>query len=189
MMPRGPMVILIGMRGSGKTTIGRGVAGKLSRTFIDLDMAVLDTFEQPTVRRVWSEFGESVWREAEANAFARILSQQSQMDDDVVLALGGGAPVISGVRDAIIRERAAGRALACYLRCSPEVLIQRLARSESDRPALTPLDAEQELRTVLASRTPIYEALADIKIDVTDDDVERHAAELAREIHRWTFQA
>ena len=86
----------MGLRGSGKTTIGRRLADALGMPFIDLDEQVLATFTEDSVGRVWAAHGEQAWRRAESSALTTVVE-----DDDRVIALGGGTPMIE---QAVVRS-------------------------------------------------------------------------------------
>ena len=156
-------VLLIGLRGSGKSTIGRELAGRLSRPFVDLDERVLATFAEASVSEVWSAHGEAAWREREAAVLEAVLR-----DADQVVALGGGTPMIADARRRIESCRRAGEARVVYLQCDVKELARRLTRDVGDRPSLTGADPVDEIRTVLEAREPTYRELADFVCDVTD---------------------
>ena len=89
-------VLLIGLRGAGKTTLGRALAESSSRHFQDLDDLALQSCEESSVREVFDRRGESAWRAAESAAFIRALETRN-----LVLALGGGAPMIDSIKRSI----------------------------------------------------------------------------------------
>lgn len=152
----------MGLRGSGKTTIGRLLAGALNLEFIDLDERVLACFEEGAVAEVWASRGEAAWRRAEAAELDRALD-----GDGCVIALGGGTPMIETARARIEAEREAGRAVTVYLRCDPLELARRMTRDPGDRPPLRGADAVEEIGDVLADREPTFRRLADVEHDVT----------------------
>ncbi len=155
-------VLLVGLRASGKTTAGRGLAGLLRMPFVDLDERVLAGFGEPTAAAVWGSLGESAWRDAERLALEEVLAAAGQ-----VIALGGGTPMIAAARSLVEREKRRGAAFVVYLRCSAEELSRRLAREPGDRPSLTGAPPDREVAEVLAARDPVLRALADLEIDVT----------------------
>ncbi|MHC4416103.1 MAG: shikimate kinase [Planctomycetota bacterium] len=172
--------LLIGLRGCGKTTVGRVLAARLRRPFIDLDEVVLASFSEPTVHAVWSVHGEPAWRAAEV----RILVDHLRADGQV-LALGGGTPMITAARQRMEAEQRAGRVRVVYLRCAANELARRLTRQPGDRPPLTGSDPVAEISPVLAAREPTYRRLADLELDVTDTLPEETAGQLLR----WAFPA
>lgn len=172
-------IFLMGPRGCGKSTIGRGLAAVMSLPFIDLDQRVLANFTQPTVRGVWWVHGEAAWRAAEAAALEELLSRVDQ-----VVALGGGTPMIEPARKRLEQERRAGRAVLVYLRCAVEELKRRLAADTGDRPPLTAGDPDSEIAVILAQREPAYRAIADLELDVTASSPQRAVEALRRRLRR-----
>jgi shikimate kinase len=156
-------VLLIGLRGSGKSTIGRELAGRLNRPFVDLDERVLATFAEASVSEVWSAHGEAAWREAEVSILEAVLRGADQ-----VIALGGGTPMIADARRRIESCQRAGEARMVYLQCDVGKLARRLSRDVGDRPSLTGADPIDEIRTVLEARETTYQELADFVCDVSD---------------------
>jgi shikimate kinase len=153
-------ILLIGPRGSGKSTIGRALAARLKRPFIDLDAQALATFALPGVADVWKTHGESAWRDAEVRCLRRALNSDIQ-----VIAPGGGAVMIPAARDVIERAQRAEQARVVYLKCSVSTLLERLRREPGDRPPLSNQALEVEVARILEQREPTYTALADVVID------------------------
>jgi shikimate kinase len=158
-------ILLIGPRGCGKTTVGRLLAERCGRRFVDLDDRVLARFEEPTVGEIWAARGEAAWRAAEVAALEEVLAQ-----DDQIVALGGGVPMIDAARERIDENRLAGRGRVAYLECTSEELIRRLRAAPGDRPSLTGEDVAQEIVAVLRRRQGTYELLADIIADASGPD-------------------
>ncbi len=154
-------ILLMGLRGSGKSAVGRLLAERLDRPFVDLDERVLATFEEPTVTAVWSVHGEPAWRAAEARVLGELLGQSIG-----VIALGGGTPMVEGARCDLEAARESGNARIIYLRCDVSELQRRLA-AQTDRPSLTGADPVHETANVLQTREPVYRRLADHEYDVT----------------------
>jgi shikimate kinase len=152
-------ILLIGLRGSGKSTIGGLLAAHLHRQFIDLDVRVAEHFGSRPVREIWSSFGEHAWREAELSSLTTVLAQ-----DNAVLALGGGTPMIRAAAAHVQQLRNEGRARVVYLQCSAATLQQRLRVNPGDRPSLTGLDCVAEVPQILQMREPTLVSLADLII-------------------------
>jgi len=154
--------ILIGYRGSGKTTTGRKLADHLWQKFVDADDLVIAKAGK-TIAEIFQQDGESKFRELEAQA----VRDASKLGDHVI-ALGGGAPLRDENRDTI---RSAGHRVI-YLRCEPEELLRRIQsdpNTAANRPNLTTLGGgEAEIRKVLADREPIYRQMAHAELDVTN---------------------
>jgi shikimate kinase len=162
-------ILLIGPRASGKTTLGQLLARELNRSFADLDVEALHMFNEPTIAQVWQARGEKRWRDAETTVLRSLLNNRSASPRQrMVIALGGGAPMIPAVADMVASARANGVALTVYLACSVQTLQDRLRRAGEagqSRPPLLGHDAVAEVPAVLALREPTYRGLADIVID------------------------
>ena len=169
-------VLLMGLRGSGKTTVGGLLAEHLGSAFIDLDDRVLATFDQTTVTDVWAAHGEQAWRAAES----RVLHELLGSGRDCVIALGGGTPMIDSARGEIQAARTAGTATVVYLRCVIEELHRRLAGRTHDRPTLTGADPVQETAAVMTAREPVFRSLADHEYDVSTDSPQQAAVSLGQ---------
>jgi len=148
-------VVLVGMMGVGKTSVGKRLAAKLGLPFVDAD-AEIEAGAQLTIPEIFDRFGEAYFREGERKVIARLLASGPQ-----VLAAGGGAFMNRATRDNIAR-----RGVSIWLKSDVEVLLARV-RKKSNRPLLKTHDPEQTLRRLLAERSPIY-ALADITVESKD---------------------
>jgi shikimate kinase len=147
-------VVLVGIMGVGKTTVGRRLAEALRWQFVDAD----DEIERAaglTVAEIFARHGEPEFRRGEREVIARLLRE-----DRHVVATGGGAFV-----DPLTRARIRERAVSIWLRAPLDVLMARVARRD-DRPLLRTADPRATLEALLASRTPAYEE-ADLSVDST----------------------
>lgn len=150
-------LILVGYRGTGKSTVGRQLAETLEWGFSDCDEE-LERQAGRSVAEIFALEGEAGFRERET----QILRHLCQLDRQV-LATGGGAVVRETNRQLL---RHAGWVV--WLRTQPETILQRLQADPSTivrRPALTTLDSLTEIRTLLAQRSPLYASVADQVID------------------------
>jgi shikimate kinase len=176
--PPAMSVVLIGYRGSGKTTVGRALAGRLGWPFVDADAVVTERAGM-TIRQMFDQLGEAGFRAAERAVVAELLDRH-----DHVLALGGGAVLAEPTRAAMA---AAGHAVV-YLRGTPAELHRRIAAdplTADARPSLTPLGGGlDEVAAVLAAREPIYRSAMTHEVDVVgrtvDELAEAIVARLAR---------
>ncbi|GAB4382628.1 MAG: shikimate kinase AroL [Phycisphaerales bacterium] len=169
-----PNVLLIGLRGSGKSTLGRELAKRLHRPFIDLDDETKAQMHCKTVAEAWAKYGESGYRQAETRALRKVLTRPGQ-----IIALGGGTPTAPGARDIIERAQLGRNAMVIYLRASASTLRERLSKADvSDRPALTGTDSIAEIDLVLARRDGLYRSIADEVIDVDHADERTSLREL-----------
>ena len=161
-------VILLGYRGSGKTSIGKKLANELWKDFVDVDDVVRKRFGGVTIAEIWQTHGEPAFRQAEAEATAELVKR-----DDHVIALGGGTLTTQAGRSALASAQNATR---IYLACDPDTLAQRIAGDSTtgdERPSLTGgADPADEVRQVLAERDPVYREAADIVFDVTHCSIE-----------------
>ena len=166
-------VFLIGYRASGKTSVGRKIASKLWKTFVDVDRETRKHFDDATIAEIWKTHGEPAWREAEVDVTRQLCAKDNQ-----VIALGGGTLMQPDARETV---ESAADARCIYLSCAPEELHRRIqadAANLGSRPNLTDKGGGlEEIETVLAERDPVYRQVADFTFDVTHtgvDDVVRY---------------
>jgi shikimate kinase len=155
-------VILLGLRGSGKTTVGRILAERTSRSFVDLDNSTIALLGCETVTEAWTVHGVDAFRIAESRALADALGGDGQ-----VIALGGGTPTAPGAADVLRTAQETGRAMLIYLAAGADLLRRRLAATDqrADRPALLGTDPLSEIDSVLTVRHPLYSGLAAHAVD------------------------
>ena len=155
-----PGLALVGTRGSGKSTVGRILAERLARPFVDADVEFERKFGR-TIASIFAEEGEPAFRDREE----RVLAELTTSRPGVILATGGGVVLREANREAL---RSFGRVV--WLRADPDVVSSRLRadRLELDRrPALTPAGTLAELAAVLEARSPLYEAVADLIVETS----------------------
>lgn len=163
-------VILIGFRGSGKSTVGRALARRTGRPFVDSDDAV-ESAAGATIREIFQRESEAGFRQREAAALRELLRREG-----CVVSVGGGA-VLDPANRVLLRD--GGRRV--WLTAPPDVLYRRIradASSSTRRPALTPLDGLPEVQRLLAEREPCYRELAEWTIDTTSADIDAVVARL-----------
>jgi shikimate kinase len=152
-------IVLVGMMGAGKSSIGRRLAARVSIPFVDAD-AEIEAAAGMSIADIFAIHGEPYFRAGEARVIARLLEQGPQ-----VLATGGGAFMNAQTR-ATLREKA----VSVWLKADLDVLTRRLRR-RNDRPLLKTDDPVATLAKLLVVRDPIY-AEADVTVisrDVTHD--------------------
>ena len=163
---RGPGLVLIGYRGTGKSTVGRILAGRLGRTFLDCDLEI-EARANRSVREIFVEHGEPAFRDWEE----RTLAELTEGRPSAVLATGGGAIL----REAN-RRRLRDFGFVAWLTAHPSVLVRRLEadrRGLAERPALTSAGTLEEIVQVLRVRTPLYAQLADAVIETGEKSPEQ----------------
>ena len=161
-------IILLGYRGSGKTSVGKQLANELWKDFVDLDDVTRKRFNGLSIAEIWAEYGEPAFRTAEAEAASELFAK-----DDLVIATGGGILTHDAGRAAVTSAENATR---IYLSCAADVLASRIAgdaTTASERPSLTDdSDPAAEVEAVLTQRDPVYREAADIVFDVTYCSIE-----------------
>jgi shikimate kinase len=148
----GRSVVLVGMMGAGKSSVGRRLAARLGIPFVDADTEI-EQAAQMTIPEIFAKYGETAFRSAEARVILRLLDGGPQ-----VLATGGGAFMNPDTRDAIH-----ARGVSVWLKADVDVLIRRVKR-RSDRPLLHTDDPAETLKRLLAERSPTYQQ-ADLTIN------------------------
>lgn len=151
----GHPIVLVGLMGAGKTTVGRRLAEKLGLVFVDADHEIEIAAGQ-TIPEIFAQHGEAYFRDGERKVIARLLENGAQ-----VLATGGGAYMNAETRSAI---RAHG--ISIWLRADFDLLMRRVRR-RSNRPLLQNDDPEGVMRKLIAERYPVY-GEADITVDSRD---------------------
>jgi shikimate kinase len=170
-------VVLIGYRGSGKTTVGRLLAKRLGKSFVDCDTVIVKKTGR-SIREIFLAEGEEGFRKIEMSVIA-----ESAMED-CVIAVGGGA-VLRGENQRALKDQ--GHQMV-YLRCESRELLRRIEAdpgTSDNRPSLTNLGGGiEEIEAMLEQREPIYRALMSAEIDVTKLSPEQAADRLAKLIGR-----
>jgi shikimate kinase len=144
---RWPHLVLVGLPGAGKSTIGRGVAERLNRTFLDFDNEI-ERRQGKTIADIFGEKGEGHFRELE-----RALTEELRLMGNMVLAPGGG-----WVSNPEVVRLIRPPARLIYLRIRPETALKRLGNDRSTRPLLMRPDPLGELRRLLNARKAAYES-------------------------------
>ena len=152
----GRSIVVVGLMGAGKTSIGRRLAARLGLPFRDAD-AEIEAAAGSTIPELFSRYGEQAFRDGERRVIRRLLA-----GDPMVLAFGGGAFLDPDTR-AVVREEA----VSVWLRCSLPVLVRRVA-GRSHRPLLHGGDPAEIMQRLMDQRYPVY-AEADVIVDCTDE--------------------
>lgn len=144
-------IVLIGLMGVGKSTVGRRLASRLNLPFVDAD-AEIETAAGLSVAEIFERFGEAHFRDGERRVIARLMDGSRK-----VIATGGGAFMQPETRELIL-----GSATTIWLQADIETLVQRVGR-RGDRPLLLDRDPATVLRDLAAVRNPVY-ALAPVHV-------------------------
>ncbi|GMV26203.1 MAG: hypothetical protein AMXMBFR58_22340 [Phycisphaerae bacterium] len=154
-------IMLMGLRGSGKSTLGRQLAQRLDRPFVDLDDVTPSLLNRTSVAEAWANDGPEAFRQAEFRALQQQLSPPGR-----VIALGGGTPTAPGASQWLDHHRKLGDIRLIYLAANADQLRERLrAALGPNRPSLTGGDPLAEIDRVLADRDALYRRLASHVID------------------------
>ena len=148
-------LVLVGLMGCGKTSVGRKLAQRLALPFIDADEEI-ERAANKTIPEIFAEHGEPYFRDGERRVIARLLRSGPQ-----VLATGGGAYMHETTRAAI---REAG--ISVWLKAELPLLMKRVS-NRANRPLLKSSDPEGTMRRFIEVRYPIY-ALADVTVESRD---------------------
>jgi shikimate kinase len=163
-----PHLILVGLPGSGKSTVGEAVAGVLGRRFLDFDREI-ERREGTTISVLFGEKGEPHFRLQE-----RALTQELRGLGNMILAPGGGW-IADRETVALLRPPA----LLVYLQVDPETAIARLGPNRAVRPLLSRGDPLVVMRQLLSLRSPMYHA-ADHVVDTELLDLQQVIDKVAR---------
>ena len=148
----GKPIVLIGLMGAGKTTVGRRLAQRMRLPFVDADHEI-ETAAGMTVADIFERFGEPYFRDGERRVIARLVDGTPK-----IIATGGGAFVNEATRALILAQ-----AITVWLDAEPDVLAERVRRRDT-RPLLRGRDTVQVLAELAEARNPIY-ALAPIRVE------------------------
>jgi shikimate kinase len=155
------LIVLVGMMGAGKSTIGRRLAARLRLPFMDADTEI-EAAAGMTIPEIFEAHGEKHFRDGEARVIARLLESGPG-----VLATGGG----SFMREET-RRRIGDKAVSIWLKADTDVIMKRVKR-RTDRPLLQTVDPAATVNRLLAEREPVY-GCADITVasrDVPHDKI------------------
>lgn len=160
------VVVLVGVMGSGKSTVGMGVARQLRCPFIDIDARIAQSTGK-SVSEIFAQLGESQFRAIESDVLMQVMDESCLhnapgVSPSVVIATGGGAVISQSNRDKI----AAVASHVIWLDAQVDVLLQRTSSSKNTRPLLAN-DPQQTLSTLSAERAVLYQQVATAKVDTS----------------------
>lgn len=167
----GRPIVLVGLMGAGKTSIGRRLAEKLGLEFVDADHEIEAAAGQ-SIPEIFEQHGEAYFREGERRVIARLMDGGPQ-----VLATGGGA-----FMNEETRARIKAQALSVWLKADLTLLMKRVSK-RNDRPLLKADDPEAVMRALMDARYPVY-AEADVTVESRDVQHQQMVNEVVRTLAR-----
>jgi shikimate kinase len=170
-------IVLVGLRGSGKTSVGRILADRLGWPFLDTD-AEVEREAGRSIRDIFEEDGENRFRDIEERVVRRVSER-----DGTVIATGGGVVLRSANVEALRKN-----GFVAHLDAPPETLVERIAGDSSTpsrRPPLLPgNDDATEMRRLAEARAPLYAAARDMVLDTSRLSPEEAAEAILKEMER-----
>jgi shikimate kinase len=157
--------------GTGKTVVGKALAEKLGKDFIELD-ALIERKAGKTIPEIFQQDGEIAFRELEIEATGEVSEKRN-----AVIACGGGV-----VLNKINIDRLKQESVIVYLTASPEVIIGRTSSDRNERPLLEATDKASEVRRLLQFRKPFYERAAEITLDTSKLDIDSVVTQIIEKV-------
>jgi shikimate kinase len=170
-------LVLVGMMGSGKTTIGRTLARHLNKCFIDSDEEIVKR-TGVTIPHIFDVEGEEGFRQRESNVIKELIA-----GENIVLATGGGA-VLEGMNRELLRANG----IVIYLRANVHDLWMR-TRHDRNRPLLQIGDPQEKLRELFRQRDPLYKSMSDIVMQSGKQSANSLTQHLVAEIVKYHANA
>jgi shikimate kinase len=164
-------VVLVGMMGAGKSTIGRRLSARLRLPFVDADAEIELAHAGMTIAEIFASYGEPYFRDGEARVIARLLE-----GGPAVIATGGGAFMREDTRG-----RIRGKAVSVWLKADADIIMRRVKR-RADRPLLQTADPAATVGRLIGEREPIYQR-ADLTILSREVPHERIVDECIEALH------
>lgn len=165
-------VVLVGLMGAGKTTVGRRLARRLDLAFVDTD-AEIEKAAGETIPEIFERRGEATFRTGERRVIARLLGE-----GPCVLATGGGA-----FMDPLTRANIAARGISVWLKADLDVLMKRVGK-RGDRPLLQSGDPRETMKRLMDERYPVY-AGADITIESLEGPHDAVVEQVVEKLERF----
>ncbi|EAQ29928.1 shikimate kinase [Erythrobacter sp. NAP1] len=165
-------IVLVGLMGAGKSTVGRRLSSLLRRDFVDADDAIEEA-AQRSIPEIFDEFGEAYFRDGERRVIARLIEEKHG-----VIATGGGAFVDPETRALILKQ-----AIAVWIDCDIDTLVERTSRRNT-RPLLRQGDPKQILSDLFSKREPFYKQ-AQVRVLSEDGPHKDTARAIIEAIDAW----
>lgn len=167
-------LVLVGLMGSGKSSIGRKLAGLLHFNFVDADEEI-ERAAQMSISEIFAQFGEPYFRDGERRVIARLMDDPGKRK---IIATGGGAFVNDDTRALILQ-----RGIAVWLDTDIDILVDRVGRKDT-RPLLRTGDPREILTRLKAEREPAY-SQAPIHVKSTAGPQNRTAMRVLKGLSEW----
>jgi shikimate kinase len=165
-------IVLVGLMGAGKTSVGRRLAEKLGIPFVDADHEI-EAAAGKSIAEIFADHGEAYFREGERRVIQRLIGNGAQ-----VLATGGGAYMNDETR-----ARIQDRGISVWLKASLPLLMKRVLKRQ-DRPLLKTDDPQAVMRTLMEKRYPVY-TLADVTVESRDVQHGQMVNDVIRALAQW----
>ncbi len=166
-------IVLVGLMGAGKTSVGRRLAEKLGIPFVDADHEI-ETAAGKSIAEIFADHGEAYFREGERRVIQRLIGNGAQ-----VLATGGGAYMNDETR-----ARIQDHGISVWLKAPLPLLMKRVMKRQ-DRPLLKTDDPEAVMRNLIDKRYPVY-ALADVTVESRDVQHGQMVNDVIRALEQWS---
>lgn len=162
-------IILIGFMGSGKTSVGKRLAAKLSYSFLDTDIEI-ESAEKRKISAIFSESGEEYFRQKETETIKSLIEKTEK----TVISTGGGLPLQEENRNPLQKL-----GFVVYLDVEKETVLERLSK-DTTRPLLNGPEKEKRVEALLSFRRPIYEYTAHLTVDTNQKSFDEIIDEIVR---------
>lgn len=167
-------IALIGFMGTGKTAVGKALAGKLGKEFFELD-PLIEKKAGKTIPAIFKEDGEIAFREFEIEAIKEVSKERN-----AVIACGGGV-----VLNKINIDRLKREAVIVCLTASPRVILRRTSRDAEERPLLTVANPALTIKELLRFRRPFYERATDTTVNTSRLDIDSVVTQIIVKIKEY----
>ncbi|RJO60596.1 MAG: shikimate dehydrogenase [Dehalococcoidia bacterium] len=167
-------VALIGFMGAGKSSVGRALARKLKKTFVDVDK-LIEKKAGKSIAHIFKEDGEPAFRELERVVTAEVARQAGQ-----VIACGGGVVLNKSNTDALRKT-----AVLVYLKASEGAVRKRVSSAKGKRPLLANIKGAKSIEVLMAQRRPLYEQASDITLDTSRLGIEDAADKIIERLGEY----
>jgi len=168
---------LIGYRGTGKSTVARRLGLLLARPWIDADVEI-ETRAGKSIARIFADRGEPAFRALESEVLADLARR---CEEELIVGVGGGGVLRSANRAALARSGS-----VVWLQADAETIFERIGADPATaarRPNLTAAGGRGEIEQLLAERTPVYRACADLEVDTAGKTADDVAGEIAARLN------